>query len=129
MLLQAPETGVAESTNKDNFVQTEQKIKYFSTQPMFSIYHTTTITFLVYFCILVSEFLSLVDSSHILLPFLPLKGELEGVYTSATSGEISSMPAELMGLFIYDLTIDYLRLILIDLFTNFLAPTGRNNLG
>ena len=47
MPLHAPETGVAESTNKGNFVQTEQKIKCFSSQPMFIIYLTTTITFLV----------------------------------------------------------------------------------
>ena len=66
---------------------------------MFIIYLTTTITFLVYFCIFVSEFLSLVYSSHILLPFLPLEGGSQrGSYTSATSGEISSMPAVQMSL-------------------------------
>ena len=51
------------------------------------------------------------------------------MFSNSFQSSESSMPAELMSLFIYDLTIYYLRLILIDLFTNFLAPTGRNNLG
>ncbi len=50
------------------------------------------------------------------------------MFSNSFQSSESSMPAELMSLFIYDLTIDYLQLILIDLFTNFLAPTGRNTL-